>query len=89
MAIHLAASQQLSGVNALAIYGTYIAEKATTSELSLLMPSLINFEQFCATFATGILLMKFGRKTILQFGTFFGGIGVLVTAIGFFMNNGT
>jgi hypothetical protein len=33
------------------------------------MASLINFEQVLATFATGILLVKFGRKTILQFGT--------------------
>lgn len=49
------------------------------------MGSLINFEQFLGTFVTGILLAKFGRKTILQFGTLLGGIGNLLLTIGFFI----
>lgn len=69
VAIHLAALQQLSGINAVAVYGGDIAAKATSGELALLMPSLINIEQVLGTFATGLLLMKFGRKTILQVGT--------------------
>jgi hypothetical protein len=35
--------QQLSGINAVAIYGGKIAGEATSGELALLMPSLINF----------------------------------------------
>lgn len=88
VAIHLAALQQLSGINALAVYGGKIASKAVSGELALLMPSLINFEQVLGTFATGLLLMKFGRKTILQFGTFFEGLADLLVAVGFFIKLG-
>jgi hypothetical protein len=35
------------------------------------MPSLINLEQVLATFVTSYLLTKFGRRTILLFGTLF------------------
>lgn len=49
------------------------------------MASLINFEQVLATFVTGILLVKLGRKTILQFGSFFEGVGNLLVGIGFFI----
>lgn len=50
------------------------------------MPSIINFEQVIGTFITGFLLIKFGRKTILQFGTLAGGIGNVLVFIGFFLN---
>jgi MFS family permease len=51
------------------------------------MPSIINFEQVLGTFATGFLLIKFGRKTILQFGTLMGGVGNILMFIGFVINN--
>lgn len=43
VAIHLAALQQLAGVNAIVVYGGDIASNATTGELSSLMPTIINF----------------------------------------------
>ena len=50
------------------------------------MPSIINFEQVIGTFITGFLLIKFGRKTILQFGTLAAGIGNVLVFIGFLIN---
>ncbi len=61
MAIHLAALQQLSGIDALAVYGGDIAANACKGELSLLMPSLINFEQVIGCFSTGILLTSYNN----------------------------
>lgn len=87
--MHLAALQQLSGVNAIIVYGGDIASSATSGELSALMPSLINFEQVLGTFATGILLAKFGRKTILQVGTLLEGISCVLVGIGFFLKKGS
>ena len=89
VAIHLAALQQLSGINALAVYGGDIAANASKGELSLLMPSLINFEQVIGTFATGILLMKFGRKSIMQVGTILEGFADILVAVGFFIKSGS
>jgi hypothetical protein len=51
------------------------------------MPSLINLEQVLGTFATGLLLVKFGRKAILQVGTMLEGIAELFVAVGFFLKN--
>jgi MFS family permease len=38
-----------------------------------------------ATFVTGYLLTKFGRKTILLYGSFFEGLACLIISIGFFI----
>lgn len=83
----MAALQQLSGINAIAVYGGDIASNATSGELALLMTSLINLEQVLGTFATGLLLVKLGRKTILQVGTMLEGIADLLVAVGFFLKN--
>ena len=50
------------------------------------MPSIINFEQVIGTFITGFLLIKFGRKTILQLGTLGASIGNVLIFIGFLLN---
>ena len=39
------------------------------------------------TFLTGFLLIKFGRKTILQFGTLMGGVSNALLFIGFLITN--
>jgi MFS family permease len=49
------------------------------------MGSLINFEQTLGCFITGFALAKFGRKAILQFGSFTIGIACLLITIGFFI----
>lgn len=87
MAICLAAFQQLSGVNAIVVYGVDIASKATSRELSALMPSLINLEQVIGTFITGILLSKFGRKSILLIGAVFESVSCALIGIGFYLKN--
>jgi len=79
--------QQLSGVNAVAIYGGIIASKATSGELALLMPSLVNLEQVLATFVTSYLLTKFGRRVILLYGSLFEGIACCIITIGFFIQD--
>ena len=71
IAIHLAIMQQFSGINAIVVYGSKIAVSATTGELQLLIPSLINSVQVITTFFTGYLLSKFGRKTLLTQGALF------------------
>jgi hypothetical protein len=83
IAIHLAAMQQLSGVNAISVYAWQITEKVSTGELSLLIPSLITLERLFCTIGSSILLTKFGRKTILHFGAFFEGLSCGLVAIGF------
>jgi len=87
IAIHLAVMQQFCGINAVAIYGGKIAEKATSGEFALLIGSLINFEQVLACFVTGIVLTKFGRKIILQIGSLSIGISCLFIMIGFFIQD--
>ncbi len=89
VAIHLAALQQLSGVNAIVVYGGDIASNATTGELSSLMPTIINFEQIIGGLLTSLLLKRLGRKSILQVGTFLEGVGCLLVCIGFFIKNGS
>jgi hypothetical protein len=79
--------QQMTGVNAVVVYGGDIAGQAASGELSLLMSSFINFEQVLTTFATGFLLIKFGRKVILQAGVLGLGVANLLIGIGFFLNN--
>jgi MFS family permease len=89
VAIHLAALQQLAGVNAIVVYGGDIASNATTGELSSLMPTIINFEQIIGGLLTSLLLKRLGRKSILQVGTFLEGVGCLLVCIGFFIKNGS
>lgn len=47
------------------------------------MPFLINVEQFIGALAAVFLLIRLGRKTILQFGTLFDGIANILIAVGF------
>lgn len=88
MALHLSALQQFSGVNAIAIYAGNITSSVTSGTLGLLMPSLINFVQALGTFSTGLLLSRFGRKTVLQFGCLFEAVANIFVAIGFLTSVG-
>lgn len=47
------------------------------------MPFLINVEQFIGALAAVFLLIRLGRKTILQFGTLLDGIANILIAVGF------
>lgn len=53
------------------------------------MGVIVNFESFLGTFITGFLLATFGRKTILQIGTFLEGVANIFAAVGFFIWNYT
>jgi len=68
-----------------AVYGGEIASNAVTGELRELMATFVNFEQVLGTLVTGFLLFKFGRKTIVQYGTLLEGAANLLVAIGFFI----
>ena len=50
----------------------------------MLIPTLINSEQIIGGLITGFLLVKFGRKTLLQYGTFIAAIAHLMVGLGFF-----
>lgn len=50
----------------------------------MLIPTLINSEQIIGGLITGILLVKFGRKTLLQYGTFIAAMAHIMVGLGFF-----
>jgi len=79
--------QQLSGINAVIVYGGKIAQSTTTGELALLMPSMINSVKVIAAFFTSWLLTKLGRKTLLVFGSLFEGIACAIVMIGYFIKD--
>lgn len=86
VAIHLAFLQQMSGINSIITYSNKIIDKAYPDQADLLA-TLINFEQIFATLLTSFLLGKFGRKFILQSGTLFEAISLMIIAIGFLINS--
>ena len=51
-------------------------------------PSLLNFVQVVFAGLSSLLLTKYGRKTILQFGTAGSAISNVVIAIGFWLDDG-
>jgi hypothetical protein len=65
MAIHVAISQQLSGVNAFNLYCGQILNKNMTFELALIMPTLMTMEKLITTFVTSVIVKRYGRKTLL------------------------
>ena len=79
--------QQFSGINAVVVYGGKIAEQATSGEMALLMPSLINLIQVLTTFFTSYLLTRFGRKILLLMGALLEGVACAIVMIGFFIKD--
>jgi MFS family permease len=72
----------MTGISAVSTYAAEIAEGNLTNFKSIL-PSIINFEQVVTTLISSFLLSKFGRKTILQYGTFGAGLTTFIIGIGF------
>lgn len=83
MAINTAFLLQLSGVNTIIVYGGKIAKSVVTGDLIKIMPILINLDQFIAIFFVSFLLVKYGRRLFLVYGT----LGVIIAnglvAVGF------
>lgn len=68
------------------IYGTAIANEILP-DLANVIPVILNLEQTLACLVTSYLLMKLGRKQILQAGTFVGVISLVMIGIGFFIQD--
>ena len=49
------------------------------------MSSLMTFEKLLTTFAVSFLLVRFGRKPILEIGVFFEGVACGMIAVGFWI----
>ncbi len=84
MACHLAVLQQFSGINGVVVYGGEIAGQAFP-DLQNILPSIQNLEQVLACLVTSYLLSRFGRKTLLQFGSLGSAIANGFMAVGFFL----
>ena len=78
----MALLQQFVGISAVATYGRAIAD-GTLSNYKQILPSILNFEQVAASALSSLLLSRFGRKTILQFGTIGSAVANLIIFIGF------
>jgi MFS family permease len=68
------------------MYGTEIVEKVWPSQKKLI-PAILNLEQTLACLVTSYLLLKLGRKQILQFGTLTGIFSLLLISIGFLLTS--
>lgn len=70
VAIHLAALQQMCGVNVVVLYGGSIINEAVKNDFtSKLMQVFLIATQFIACLGTSMILKKIGRKSLLQIGT--------------------
>ena len=85
VALHLAALQLFSGINAFILYGGDIAAKSVSSELALLMNTFLNGIQIFGALLASFLLISFGRKPILQIGSLIATISHLLIALGFYL----
>jgi MFS family permease len=83
MAMYVAAMQQLSGVNAINIYCGPILNHATSTEVAMLMSTLIIAVKLVATFFTTLIITRFGRKILLLIGLILDAVGTGMIAIGF------
>ena len=84
VALHLAALQLFSGINAFILYGGDIAAKSVSPELALLMNTFLNGIQIFGGLLASFLLISFGRKPILQTGALIATISHLLIALGFY-----
>jgi hypothetical protein len=65
MAVSVAVTQQLTGVNAINVYCGPILEKATSAEIAMLVPTLLALIKLLSTLVTSFIIAKFGRKTLI------------------------
>ena len=70
------------------IYGGDIAKKSVSKELSMLMTTLLNLTQVIGCFITQFVLARYGRKYILQLGTFIATVAHLIVGLGFYFKYG-
>lgn len=75
---------QFSGIQAYAAYGVLIIQQIFP-EYANLIPMLFNLLPIITGLMTACLLARIGRKPILQFGTSFTILALLLTAIGYFI----
>lgn len=85
-AIHLAVLQQFVGINCVVAYGVDIIAKFIPS-LAKIIPVILNLEGVLASLVSSLLLMKFGRKIILQAGTFMSAVTLIMVSIGFMIQS--
>lgn len=83
MAINTAFLLQLSGVNTIIVYGGKIAKSVVTGDLIKIMPILINLDQLIAIFFVSFLLVKYGRRDFLVYGTLVEIFANCLVAVGF------
>ena len=86
LAIHLALLQQFVGINVVVGYGTDIASQIFPSYKNLI-PVFLNFEQVVTSLTSSYLLVRIGRKSILQAGTIGGVVSLLFIAFGFWFKD--
>jgi uncharacterized protein (DUF697 family) len=87
MAIHVAVLQQFSGILIVAIYAQKISQSVASGELSLILPTIINFVKLMATLFSFFLLNRVGRRTILIYGSMIGGIMNAIIMVGYFIKD--
>lgn len=85
-AIHLAVLQQFVGINCVVAYGVDIIAKVIPS-LAKIIPVILNLESVLAGLVSSLLLMKLGRKIILQGGTFMSAVTLIMVSIGFMIQS--
>ena len=84
-AIHLALLQQMSGVNAIVVYGKQtLQEVVTNPTISDLLPIFITIMPAFAAFLTIYLMKRMGRKPLIQLGTVSCGFCQLIMFLSFF-----
>lgn len=82
--MHLNILRQLVGINVVVAYGGNIVKQAVP-DLKPIAPAILNFLTLLGAVLSIYLLVRFGRKTILQAGTFILTCSLLFITIGFFI----
>jgi hypothetical protein len=85
-ALHLSVLQQFVGVNAVTIYPVDILVRVVPN-LAKVIPVILNLEGVIAGLISTLVLVKFGRKTILQFGTVWSVITTILVGVGYVVMN--
>lgn len=82
--LHLNTLRQFVGINAVVAYGGSIIKQAVPS-LRPIAPFILNFLTFLGAFFSIFLLVRFGRRPILQAGTFVLTVTLIFITVGFFI----
>ena len=86
-AIYLALLQQMSGVNAIVVYGKDALLPILSSELSNILPIFIAAMPAVTAALATVLLKKVGRKFLIQLGTLVSCFSLLLVFFGFFIQD--